>query len=507
MEAKSSLLRASKNYFDVHERAQTALELYALQYNVAPNECLIDVSQRMFGRSDPAYQMMTEKIVRKICRNHQLMADSKIIFYDVVLKEIDRYVAKTAVTGAETAQKTRSLKHKPPEAPSCWGYLLKRVAIVGGVVFAVGLLLHYLAVVQEMEEMQERIQALEERPVSGRAARPATARMMLQPHPSGGLMVQVLPDLPEPEPEEGALVPYRAPGLPAQRPSLALMDGVVQEPVPQPQQGATPLNARPVIVQVPAALADAVEAAAAAGNASDEESNDSGDDFDDTLKRARREAREARRCARVEQRIREEIKNARKELRRRENSMPLVHGYPQRATGGLAVWGKAALTSWSRWNNSDVDRGWLNFIKEKLRPYVYGPINKLEKEQRRRVGAYVEEMNHEELQRYSRGLGCALKPITPEMLEGTREVREREQKERAERYRVTKYLAGFIEQASPPIEVYEKYLKTRCDADGDSWQERCHRKHALSVVYFEEEIGATARMVIAMALGQTLPVE
>lgn len=80
MEAKSPLVRAGKNYFDVHERAQIALELYALQYNVAPNECLIDVSQRMFGRSDPAYQMMTEKIVRKICRNHQIMADRRLCF-------------------------------------------------------------------------------------------------------------------------------------------------------------------------------------------------------------------------------------------------------------------------------------------------------------------------------------------------------------------------------------------------------------------------------------------
>lgn len=218
-EAKGPI-KCHRSYVDIDNLAAVALELYALRKQLPIAEALPAITNLMFGHSEMGFQIMTEKIIRKICRNHKLMADNKILFYTVVLGEFDRYVTNTPLPQKKVKQYS---KYTPPSQPSRGrlGFILKIAAIVGSVILVLVLIEHLISQHEQIQELRSML-GLEQEEGDGQNNQ---CRAIIREIAPGIRVMQLLPpsqqNLPGPQAQRS---------LPGRRPPLQLTDGSVAPP-------------------------------------------------------------------------------------------------------------------------------------------------------------------------------------------------------------------------------------------------------------------------------------
>lgn len=229
LEAKGPV-KCHRSYVDIDNLATVALELYALRKQLPIAEALPAITNLMFGRSEMGFQIMTEKIIRKICRNHKLMADNKILFYTVVLGEFDRYVTNTPLPQKKVKQYS---KYTPPSQPSRGrlGFILKIAAIVGSVILVLVLIEHLISQHEQIQELRSMLGVEQE---EGEAQNNQCRAIMREIAP-GIRVMQLLPpsqqNLPGPQAQHS---------LPGRRPPLQPTDGPATPP--RIQAAAIPLD-------------------------------------------------------------------------------------------------------------------------------------------------------------------------------------------------------------------------------------------------------------------------
>lgn len=107
------LLSARQIPADLATLTATSLELYALDQGLPLQDHVAHITHCIFGRSEPGYQLFTQKIMRDICKSTQSMSGNYLAFYSHVLREFHCHAQHA--TSKKIVHK--GIQPPPPQTP------------------------------------------------------------------------------------------------------------------------------------------------------------------------------------------------------------------------------------------------------------------------------------------------------------------------------------------------------------------------------------------------------
>jgi hypothetical protein len=90
----------------LHEITEKTIRMHAFARNTSPEKYLKDLTRVLFGQTGFAYQMMTKKIVRSICKQHLADAQIPLIFFTNVRTDLEELIIKGHQNGILTTTKS-----------------------------------------------------------------------------------------------------------------------------------------------------------------------------------------------------------------------------------------------------------------------------------------------------------------------------------------------------------------------------------------------------------------
>ncbi|MBM3894544.1 hypothetical protein FJ366_03030 [Candidatus Dependentiae bacterium] len=77
---------------------EKVIRLHALQKKISPDQYITALSNKLFCRSDFAYQMVVKKLIKDICKKHSAQLSTPMLFFTNVLKSLDMLLLSSGQT-------------------------------------------------------------------------------------------------------------------------------------------------------------------------------------------------------------------------------------------------------------------------------------------------------------------------------------------------------------------------------------------------------------------------